>query len=145
MNDSDNNFPRDEGASIEDDLRKLASLLERETYPGRAWQAPRRTPVVLRILTATAAAAAILLLSVVLLHGPTVTPQQMPLAEAPAAEPTAPFTWTAPADLDASYATTDSFVVPSFSFAPVGDAGAGEWVIPSFAGMSPTGSTNDDS
>lgn len=144
MNDSENNFRRDEDASIEDDLRKLASLLERETYPGRAWQEPRRTPVVLRILTAAAAAAAILLLGVVLLRGPDVRPPTQ-LAETPVVEPPAPLTWTAPAELDASYATTDSFVVPSFSFAPVGDAGAGEWVIPSFAGMSPTGSTNDDS
>ena len=145
MNDRENNSPRGDSASIEDDLRKLASLLERETYPGRAWREPRRTPVVLRILTAAAAAAAILLLGVVLLNGPGVETKPLHLVQTPVTEPAAPLTWTVPAELDASYATTDSFVVPSFSFAPVGDAGAGEWVIPSFAGMSPTGSTNDDS
>jgi len=145
MNDNENNIDRGDSASVEDDLRKLAALLERETYPGRAWSPPRRTPIVLRILTASAAAAAILLLGVVLLSGPDVGTPPLELATVPEPEPAAPLTWTPPADLDASYATTDRFAVPSFSLAPVGDAGAGEWVIPSFAGMSPTGSLNDDS
>ena len=106
-----------------------------------AWLTP---PGVSR-LTAMLIAVCVAFLGVALLSGPDVGTPPLELATVPEPEPAAPLTWTPPADLDASYATTDRFAVPSFSLAPVGDAGAGEWVIPSFAGMSPTGSLNDDS
>ncbi len=150
MTDERNNLEDREGRMILDDLGRIGRAIDREKYPGVAWQRyeqPRRRRI-LRIVfpaVATAAAAAVVLLvAASFMNAPNkrqrIEDNQTVRKDAGTRQTysDAPMDWSIPTDMAPSAATCMIFEVPQFSLittsgADPTDEDSVEWSLPSLS------------